>query len=86
MKPPDKMKLNDEPAIYLFAWSVIIFMIFNALDLLSNEIKQPMKVFREWGMKVLLIIVLVAIGLKTDVNTLIDTFNIEIFFFLKFSL
>lgn len=58
MKPPDKMKLNDEPAIYLFAWSVIIFMIFNALDILSNKIIQSMQVFREWGMKVLLIIVL----------------------------
>ncbi|NQY89689.1 MAG: 2-hydroxycarboxylate transporter family protein [Colwellia sp.] len=75
------------PAVHLFAWSVIIFMLFNALDILSSEIKQSMQAFSEWGMKVFLILVLVAIGLKTDLNTLIDTFNIAnitIAFFIVF--
>ncbi|NVJ64167.1 MAG: 2-hydroxycarboxylate transporter family protein [Flavobacteriaceae bacterium] len=65
------------PAIHLFAWVVILVLGINLLDILSPAQKQSLIVFSEWGMKAFLVIVLVAVGLTTDVNELIAAINLS---------
>lgn len=64
------------PAIHLFAWVAMLVISLNLLDVIPNKLKVSIMVFSQWGMKVFLVLVLVAIGLTTDVNEIIKSLTI----------
>lgn len=59
------------PMVHLFAWVVILIVVVNLLNILSADQKRSLIVLSEWGMKVFLVLVLVAVGLITDLNELL---------------
>jgi Na+/citrate or Na+/malate symporter len=65
------------PAIHLFAWAVIVIIAVNVLDVLTPQQKKSIRAFSEWGMKMFLILVLVAVGLMTDLNELVGALTID---------
>jgi Na+/citrate or Na+/malate symporter len=64
------------PAIHLFAWAVILFLILNILDIISDEMKASLQAISAWGMKIFLIPVLVTFGSTTDLNEFINAFSL----------
>lgn len=72
------------PMIHLFAWVVILIVAINLLDILSIEQKLSLFAFSEWGMKIFLVLVLVAVGLTTNLNEMMEALkftNLIICFF-----
>ncbi len=63
------------PAVHVFAWAVIVFLVLNVLDVLSDEMKASIMIVNAWGMKIFLILVLVAVGAMTDLNELIKAIS-----------
>ncbi len=65
------------PQVHLFAWAVLIFVFLNVSDLLPKSLVSALALVNEWGMRTFIVLVLVAVGLMTDLNDLITAFNIQ---------
>jgi Na+/citrate or Na+/malate symporter len=63
------------PSVHLFAWAVMIFVILNVSDVLPDEVKASLEAVNTWGMKMFIIVVLVAVGSMTDLNELIKALS-----------
>ena len=63
------------PTIHLFAWVVILVIALSAMNIVSPEQKAAIMQFSEWGMKIFLVLVLVSVGLITDLNELLNALN-----------
>jgi Na+/citrate or Na+/malate symporter len=63
------------PSVHLFAWAVILFIILNVLDILPEETKASIQALNVWGLKLFIIVVLVAVGTMTDLNELIKALS-----------
>jgi Na+/citrate or Na+/malate symporter len=65
------------PSIHVFAWVVFIVIVINLLNIMSPAQKKSLIVFSEWGMRVFLVLVLVAVGLMTDLEQLLAALNLS---------
>lgn len=65
------------PQVHLFAWAVLIFVFLNVSDLLPKSLVSALALVNEWGMRTFIVLVLVAVGLMTDLNDLITAFSIQ---------
>lgn len=63
------------PSIHVFAWSVLLILILNVLDILPASLKQSLQVVSVWGMRLFIVLVLVAVGLMTDLNELANALS-----------
>jgi len=64
------------PQVHLFAWAVVIFIALNLLDVLPGSLKRALGRINEWGMRVFIVLVLVAVGVMTDLNELISALTL----------
>lgn len=63
------------PSIHLFAWAVIVTLLLNILNLVPRDLVKSLQVICTWAMRMFLILVLVAVGLMTDLNELIHALS-----------
>jgi Na+/citrate or Na+/malate symporter len=64
------------PTVHLFAWAVVIFVVINLLDILPKSLIEALKKLNEWGMRTFIVLVLVAVGVMTDLNELIAALTV----------
>lgn len=64
------------PAVHVFAWAVIVVMAVSFSNLITESQRRSVILFSEWGMRVFLILVLVTVGLITDINQLLDALSL----------
>lgn len=63
------------PKVHLFAWTVLVILLLNVLDVLPDKLKQSLVAVNEWGMRTFIVLVLVAVGLTTNLNDLLEAFT-----------
>ena len=63
------------PSVHLFAWAVILFVALSMADILPDEVKASLQALNTWGLKMFIIVVLVAVGSMTDLNELIKAIS-----------
>lgn len=64
-------------SIHVFAYVVLIFLIFNFLDILSIELKLALIQVMKFGLKLFIPMVLFAIGLGTDIQVLLNAISLS---------
>lgn len=64
------------PQIHLFAWAVVLFVALNLLDILPKSLVRALAKINEWGMRTFIVLVLVAVGVMTDLNELISALTL----------
>ncbi len=63
--------------IHLFAYVVVLFVILNALDVVSAQLKAALTNVMRGGLKLILPMVLFVIGLGTDINEMISALTLS---------
>ena len=64
------------PQVHLFAWAVAIFVAINLLDVLPRSLVRALAKINEWGMRTFIVLVLVAVGVMTDLNELLSALTL----------
>jgi Na+/citrate or Na+/malate symporter len=64
------------PSVHLFAWAVLLTLLLNLFDLVPQELVKSLQTVSTWAMRMFLILVLVAVGLMTDLNELIQALTL----------
>lgn len=59
------------PQIHLFAWAVALVVLLNVLDILPQSLVHALDQVNRWGMKTFIVLVLVAVGVMTDLGELV---------------
>ena len=64
------------PQVHLFAWVVVMFVVLNLLDVLPKSLVGAVQLVNDWGMKMFIVLVLVAVGVMTDFDVLLSAFTL----------
>lgn len=64
------------PIIHVFAWAVLLILLLNVLDILPRELVVSLQTVSAWGMRLFIVLVLVAVGLMTDLNELANALSL----------
>ena len=67
------------PQVHLFAWAVVLVVALNLLDILPESLVRSIEKVNEWGMRTFLVLVLVSVGVMTDLNELASALNFQNF-------
>lgn len=65
------------PQVHLFAWAVATFVVLNLLDVLPDSLKRSLSRVNEWGMRTFIVLVLVSVGVMTDLNELLSALTLS---------